>query len=524
MIKKHLLVICSLCVLWASAQSNPYLVCFKDKPDVSFDPYKYFHPDAIQAKTEMGLPLYDWYDLPLNKSYVTEVTKIADSVGFSLRWFNGKVVYAGPDVVASISNFPFVANIIPLYPNLMPTYNSNSSTPPNEDLDIFRWQLQTLGLSYFEKKKLNGKGIKICVLDVGFKGAPENEALKHQFNNRKESFAWDFARNKSLNFSTGHQHGNQVASFISGKIKNNNVGLAPNSTLIFGKMNAWYKSNRAREDYWLKGVEWAHQQGARLLNSSLGYSGNFNHKHELLTGDSCLMSRAANLAARKGLLVISSAGNEGSNLWKRIAFPGDADSALTVGAISPKTGIRTEYSSYGPTYNSKLKPNVSALGDVYWWNGNTFSQISGTSFSSPLVTGFAACVLQDNPSLKPMDLIDTIQKSSTLFPYFDYSHGYGVPQASKYLNEDTIANDTATIKIVESPNYLRDGYYSFEYVKHNNSQFFYQILNKDGVIKSYYVVRFKNKDEAPKIPFEDLNKGDIIRVKHRGTFIELIHK
>lgn len=521
---KNIAIILFLTCNSAFSQMEAFLVSFKDKPVGDFNPHAYFHQDAIKAKQAMGLPLYDWYDLPLNNQYVQTIQSIIDSTGYNLRWFNGLVIYASVEKATSLLQLPFVKSISSLSSELVPTAERYFPEDVQEDFKIFDWQLQTLGKSYFDDKNLNGKGVKICIVDVGFDKADLNSLINRYIINRTDTFAWDFALNKALDFSKGHPHGGQVASFVAGKINGHSVGLATEANLIFAKMNALFKTNKTREEAWLKAVEWAHQQGARLVNSSLGYSGNRSHKHDKLTGDSCLMSRAANLSARKGMLVVSSAGNDGTTLWKRIAFPADADSALTVGAISPETGVRTSYSSYGPTFNAKLKPNVSALGDVFWWNGDRLQEISGTSFSSPIITGFAACILQDNPSLKPMDLVDTIQKSSSLYPYFDYSHGYGVPQASKYFNADTIQADSATVTIEKSPSYLQEGYYSFEYKSHNNSQIFYQIVNKKGIIKEYNVVKFEFKNDAPKIYYSDLEKGDKIRVKHRGTFIEVVHK
>ena len=173
-----------------------------------------------------------------------------------------------------------------------------------------------------------------------------------------------------------------------------------------------------------------------------------------------------------------------------------------------------------PQKRLSVKPNVTAVGNVFWYSDKSLKRLEGTSFSTPLVTGYAACVLQNQPHLKPMNLIDTIQKTSSLYPYFDYSHGYGVPRATLYFGEDTIKGEKPSIELLKSPNYLVDGYYYFKYLNNKGSQVFYQIIHKEGYIRDYKVVTFEKNNDSPKIYFKDLSKGELIRVFHRGTYIE----
>ena len=145
-----------------------------------------------------------------------------------------------------------------------------------------------------------------------------------------------------------------------------------------------------------------------------------------------LISRAAELAWTKGVLVLNSAGNSGDGYWEIIGAPSDAEHVLTVGACNYE-GLKCDFSSIGPTSDYRMKPNVVALGDVFVSAGNVVEMVSGTSFACPMVAGFAACVLQGHPEKKPSDLWLEIQQSATLYPYYDYSHGYGIPQASYFI-------------------------------------------------------------------------------------------
>tara|TARA_B100000795_G_C22804213_1_gene443814 strand:+ start:1295 stop:2869 length:1575 start_codon:yes stop_codon:yes gene_type:complete len=505
---------------------NRYLVVFKDKIEVGFNPITYFDTAAIKSFELQGLPKYDWYDLPVNSNYIDEVSDQVDSVRFDLRWFNGLVVYGTSHQINEVEQFYFVKEIIKLGDSGVILSNDTKNTinlKLEKQLPVFDWQLETMGNSYFKSKNIDGSGIRVCVLDVGFPDVDTYLITQHIFKGNYIE-GWDFIRGKPLRFK-GNKHGQQVLSFIAGKLDTHQVGLAPKIELLLARTELMLTEKKFEEEVWIKAVEWAHQKGARLVNSSLGYNSK-KHNHNELDGKTALISRAGNLAARKGLLVINAAGNEGDNNWKRIVVPADADSVLAVGAIDDKIGVRAAFSSYGPSKDLRIKPNVCALGSVYILNGKKLKLINGTSFAAPLVTGFAACVLQIDPTLKPYDLMDKIQKVSSLYPYYDYSHGYGVPQASKLFNE-VVFEDTASVVLLKSPNYLKKEYYYFKYRKKSDesTQIFYHIQSKEGYLKSYHVIKFDTKNSiSPNISFDELEKGDIIRVWHRGTYFEKIIK
>jgi len=520
-LKRLLLITFYLVSLSLLGGDSGYLVIFNDKePSHTFKPYKYFDQKAIENKKIMGLPIYDWYDLPVNSKYVSYIAAFSDSLGYELRWFNGVTAYCSEKAISKIKTLPFVKKVfkwkesLEVLPQGLDTDKGVAKNYP-----VFQWQLNTMGGELFQKRNLFGEGIRISIIDVGFRGANQNNQLNHLFANNKIIASWDFSRNKALDFEKGPTHGTMVTSFIVGKLDSIQIGHAPNAEVLFAKMKSIMKSNKSMEEAWLKALEWSHRKGARLVNSSVGYTEG-NHTLDMLTGDTCLMSLAANLASKKGMLIVNSAGNEGRSDWKMIAFPGDADSVLTVGAVDPKSGIRTDYSSYGPSKNLKLKPNLTAIGDVFCLNGTGLKRLEGTSFSTPLVTGYAACILQNQPYLTPVNLMDTIQKTASLYPYFDYSHGYGVPRATLYFNEDTIKSDNSSIALLKSPNYIVDGYYYFKYLSNKGTQVFYQILHKNGYIREYKVVTFEKNNESPKIYYKNLSEGEVIRVFHRGTYIE----
>jgi hypothetical protein len=105
---------------------------------------------------------------------------------------------------------------------------------------------------------------------------------------------------------------------------------------------------------------------------------------------------------------------------------------LAVGGLDPETGLHVDFSSYGPTADRRPKPNLAAFGIVLTTTPKDYERLEGTSFSAPLVAGFAACLWQQNRQLTAMQLFQGLEKSAELYPYFDYAHGYGRPRFRRF--------------------------------------------------------------------------------------------
>jgi hypothetical protein len=289
----------------------------------------------------------------------------------------------------------------------------------------------------------------------------------------------------------------------------------------------------AEELNWLAAAEWADKNGADIINSSLGYTGKryFNWQ---MDGRTSFVSRAANLAARKGMLVVNAAGNEGTEKWHYIGAPADADSVLSIGGIDPETGFHTGFSSYGPTSDKRMKPNVSAFGHVVAAAPSGITSTQGTSFASPLVAGFAACAWQSNRALTNMQLFREIEKSGSLYPYFDYAHGFGIPQAGHFLNKEKepasptfqIIENGDSINIVVNKELIENkllnensgsesGSRTGTESTTNKEYLYYNIMNKSGILDSYYVVEVF-QPEVLTILRSDFTDGETLNVHYAG--------
>jgi len=441
----RIFVFCLLFILASSAAAqNSYWVFLKDKEGVAFDPLAYFDSKAIERRIREGISINDITDYPLREDYVKQVSALCDSVCGVSRWFNAVACKADELQIAQIQSLPFVRNTQPMHGvPLLSSYEE--STVVFDSLDVYDnilvAQTERMQYSLLKEAGYTGKGVRIAVFDAGFPDVDKHACFKHITDNKRIVATYDFVRNKE-NVYRASSHGTHVLSCIGGIKDGIPMGCATDAEFLLARTENAIFEGRIEEYNWIESLEWADKMGADVVNSSLGYTVQFYFRDEM-NGHVSLISRAANTALSKGILVVNSAGNEGDNAWEIIGAPADADSVLTIGGIEPWTGIHTGFSSYGPTSDYRRKPNLTAFSFVITALGRN----TGTSFSSPLVAGFAACIRQMHPEWTAKQLFDELEKSGDLHPYFDYAHGYGVPQASYFLKQKTIAEQTFELRM-----------------------------------------------------------------------------
>lgn len=493
---------------------NRYWIFLKDKIDVKFDPYEYFDNKAIERRTKLGLSLYDLTDYPLKKEYVEQVKQLVNQVNCQLRWFNALSVSANNHQIEILKQLDCVRDV-QLFANSDFTPVGNYDTLLRDDeKELLKNQLERMQGSLFYNNGFTGKGIRIAVFDAGFPLVDKLPVFKHLYNNKQILNTWDFARKKPMVY-TNNPHGTMVLSCITGMINGKRIGLATDAEFILARTEV-ERESPIEEEYWLQAVEWADKNGADIINSSLAYTYERYNTFEM-DGRTSLVSRAANLAASKGMLVINAMGNDGKQDWKIMATPADADSVLSVGAISPLTDFHSGFSSFGPTATFKLKPNVIAFGRAIAAGKSKMESVSGTSFSAPLITGFAACAWQSMRYLTNMQIFEKIEESAHLFPYYDYAHGYGVPQASFFINHGRVTGEP-TFEFVETKDAIfievNEAFINKKYFQ-NTNYLFYHIENEKGYLEDYWLVDVYKK-RAAIILLKDYPDGAVIRAHYRG--------
>ncbi|UOG76987.1 S8 family serine peptidase [Hymenobacter tibetensis] len=419
-----------------------YWLELRDKNGVAFQAAAYFHPAAQARRQRQHLPPAEFTDLPVRSDYLEQVRAHADTVLFVSRWFNAIACQATAAQAIELARLPGVrsmkalpvAELLPAAHLRVTADNKDSKPISAADRQLARQQTRTLGAETFRRAGLDGRGLRIAIFDVGFSGADHHPAFKQLFADKKVVASYDFVR-RTADVFHGGTHGLEVLSCLAGRLPDGTLlGLAPGADYLLARTERIHREVYTEELDWLAAVEWADRNGADIINSSLGYTTR-RYFPEDMDGHTSLVARAAELAVRKGMLVVNAAGNDGDNEdWRTIGTPADADSVLAVGGISPETGLHLDFSAYGPSADRRLKPNVSAFGTVLAASpGGGYARIDGTSFASPLVAGFAACAWQQQRALPVMALFTAIQQAGALYPYYDYAHGYGMPQADAVL-------------------------------------------------------------------------------------------
>lgn len=421
-----------------------YWVFFTDKEGVSVDPYEFYDEKAIKRRVKHNIPLVTYSDLPVKNDYKSELASAVESIKMTSRWFNAAVVYANSRQIEVVKELDFVKKIHKF--SSSGQLSKRPSTPisfspafTESQRKLAKSQLNLMGGYAFHENGFYGKGVRVAIFDAGFPKANESPALKHIYNRDGVISTFNFVKNK-IDVYNSNEHGTMTFSNVGGMLDSVPFGMATEAEFLLAKTEKGLSDKLQEEENWLAAAEWADKNGADIINSSLGYTFH-RHFQKDMDGKTAIITRAANIAASKGILVVNSAGNDGDlKDWAIIGAPADADSVLAVGGFDPWNTVHSSFGSIGPTSDGRMKPNIGAPSTTVVQSKNGITTADGTSFSSPLTAGFAACLLEAFPNKTNMELFAMIQSSGHLFPYFDYVHGYGVPQAG-YFFEDHLETE-----------------------------------------------------------------------------------
>jgi subtilisin family serine protease len=410
-------------------QSSKYWITFKEKDTTGYHYTKQLSPQAIYNRQLLNIPLYQYSDVPVNQSYIQELSFRNISIVCKSKWLNAVTARLTAEQVNQVKQLPFVQSVEKVTIELLPTSTSNDSL--EYDPEYIHIALSQMKFRAFAEQKLYGDGVVIGVIDAGFFNAYAEASLTQLQLKKSVLMQRDFIDKERTDIITqaatnSDGHGMMVLKSIAGydTTKKYQIGLAPNAKFVLARTENGNKEHRAEEDQWIMAMEWMDSLGVRLISTSLGYAikmddPNDNYTQDQMDGNTARISKAAQIAFdQKGIFLVVSAGNEGGNPeWRIISAPADAKGVLSVGATQENHWMKINYSSIGPESLPYLKPNVSCFSP------------NGTSFSCPSIAGFVACLMQKNPSLTNVQLYDLVQKSGHLYPYGNNYLGYGVPQA-----------------------------------------------------------------------------------------------
>ncbi len=438
----------------ADAQNNKYWVYFKDKPLAAVhEPEKALSPAAIQKRDLLAISRWQWTDVAVSSDYLQALAAAGASVEVASKWLNAASCHADEATIARIGALPFVAQVMPLG---QPLVAARKPTAHKNTRKEFGLAVKQMNAAILIDRQLTAKDVLIGVIDAGFYGASSNEFLRYLFEQNRILGIRDMVsprrRTDFFNVSetSSDDHGTTVLQMIAGLSPDKKqYGLATEAKFYLARTDHGDREFRAEEDYWIASMEWMDSLGVRIINTSLGYAQGFdnpneNYSPEQMDGKTTVISRAAHIATEeKGLLLVVAAGNEGSTPnWKVVSAPADVQGVLSVGATTPN-GIKTFYSSIGPDFLPYLKPNVSCVPQVS----------AGTSFSAPMITGFAACLIQATPDKSAKEIIKAIEQSGNLYPLGNNFIGYGIPNAAhalKILQGEAVDKTHQIVKAKES--------------------------------------------------------------------------
>lgn len=428
---------------------------FADKENVATslaNPITIMTQAAINRKMAQGIVI-DERDVPLNETYkstvnnATGITVLAKS-----KWMNAVYVRGSVSNINSLLDLPFVTEVEFMDKDLNRPFQSPTKDKfeiENQQRVIYNYgasrnQVEMIGVDQLHENNYTGEGIPVAFMDNGYPNVLTNPAFAHVRDEGRLLGYYDFvARAESPN-GTG-THGAHTFSDAAAILENSNpdlafVGTAPKASYYLFVTEDSYSESPAEEAYWVEALERADSLGVYVTNTSLGYqtfdNTNYDHTYADLDGQTTLAARGANHGFDKGMINVTSAGNDGYPwAFGYVATPGDAPGALTIGAVD-SSGNYVEFSSYGPTSDGRIKPDVMAQGS----NAaivNQFGQVdysSGTSFSSPITAGAVASLWQAVPNLKNDVVMQAIRESASLYNNPTNKMGYGIPDFGLALN------------------------------------------------------------------------------------------
>ena len=464
----------------SKAQFTRYVVRFKDKNGSSFsfsNPLAYLSQRAIDRRNRYGIAL-DSTDLPVNSSYVNQVKNVTNVTLLNVsKWLNSVTIQTtDPNAITTINGFSFVISVSGIAAR---TFNANDTvhrnkfetkTSPLSNTTARGGQVMSdyynYGTSAFNEIHLHngeflhniglrGQGMQIAMLDNGFNNytSPSFDAFDSANANNQVLGTWDFVAHEQ-NVTDDGSHGMSCFSTIVANIPGQFVGKAPRANFWLYQTEDNASECLIEEHNWACGAERADSSGADVISTSLGYtdfpqSPSLSHTYADMNGNTTLVAIAADLAAKKGILVFASVGNDGTSAWHFLSSPSDGDSVIAVGAVNP-TGVVASFSSYGPSSDGQVKPDVASVGSpaVIETGSGTVGSGSGTSFACPNMAGLGTCLWQGFPEFNNMKIRTALWQAGDSANSPNPRTGYGIPNMKKafvnLLKDFSTANGSIT--------------------------------------------------------------------------------
>ncbi|MDY0103138.1 MAG: S8 family serine peptidase [Lentimicrobium sp.] len=463
------------------AQTNYYKVWFTNKQSI-YDisrPAEFLSSKSIERRLLQQIPVSE-SDKPISPAYLTDIESTGAEIIYQSKWLNMVIVKSQQNAdEIGLSSKVYVKSIESAN-HLFTRHTAVQEKPffkqekisripnsllrkgvENRSTNDFNYgpslnQAEMIRINQLHNMGFIGTGVTIGVIDAGFNSVNIHSAFDSLRMNGQILGTRDFVQpGNDLYASSMNSHGTMVLSTMGANLPGQLIGTAPGASYWLLRSEDGNAEYLMEEYYWVNAAEFADSVGVDVINSSLGY--NFfdnpdeDHSYEDMDGNTTVITIAADMAAAKGILVVNSAGNSGGNsVWPYITAPADGDSVFTIGAVN-SNGILAYFSSQGPTFDGRTKPEVVAQGvaSIVADLPSGVGTNNGTSFSSPIIAGAAASLWQANPSFTNMQLIEAIKMSASNASNPDFFTGWGIP-------DFVTANNLLATQVIEVSNPMRN--------------------------------------------------------------------
>lgn len=453
--------ILSFVAIESNAQFTRYVVRFKNKggsPYSLSNPSAYLSTRAIDRRNRYGIA-YDSADLPVTPSYISQIAAIPNVTVLNVsKWLNAVTVQTSSSAaITAINSLPFVQTVTGVAARLSGRPSEGRNKFESEEIfspylpagrteqltaDYFNYgtgsynEIHLHNGEFLHNIGLRGQGMQVGMLDNGFNNYTNLKAFDSVNANSQVLGTWDFVA-REANVANDGSHGMSCMSTIAANIPGQFIGTAPKAGFWLYQTEDNASEFPIEEFNWACGVEKADSSGADVISSSLGYGYGFDggipdYPYSTLDGNTTMAAIAGDMAAKKGILVFVAAGNAGNTAWRNIITPADGDSVLAVGAVNT-SGVVGSFSSYGPSGDGQIKPDVAAVGvaAMVQSTSNTVITGNGTSYACPKMAGLGICLWQGFPEYNNMKIARALQQAGSKAINPDDRVGYGIPDVKK---------------------------------------------------------------------------------------------
>lgn len=437
-----------------------YWVQFTDKNDTPYSidrPEEFLSERSIQRRVKYGIAL-DEKDIPINPSYIEAVEKTGATILNPSKWLNGVTIEtSNMSVLNEIEKLPFVKKTRTLQDEPLKQMLKNESfmyemnpvtiVGANVSRNYYgsaHTQIELLNGISLHNMGYQGEGIWIGICDSGYTGVDVHDVFQNMRDENRLLGTKDFVYKNGVVYSDDH-HGTACLGLMAGYMPGTYVGTAPKASYFLCRTENINSENIIEEYNWVSAAEYMDSLGIDMISTSLGYIGfddpDVSHVYEDFDGETCIITIGAEIASSRGILCVAAAGNEGDNDFPYVGGPGDGKNVLTVGGVKAD-GTRAGFSSIGPTYDGRIKPDVMSFAyavTVASPNGG-FYEGNGTSFATPSLAGMLACYWQARKDAPESKIREIIKQSSNNYSSPNNEYGYGIPDFEKALDMLNLEN------------------------------------------------------------------------------------